>query len=172
MENSWKSLINCEVNLILTWSSTCVINNSTWQRRFTITDLIVILPNQDTVKLLQQLKSGFKRTINWSKYQSDPKAYAQNQYLNDLIDPSLEEVNRPFVLSFENEDDIRSHSNYYFPKVEVIDYNVMIDGKNLSDQPINNHFKTYENIIKIVTGQRDHRKNWLFVRLYLFLKKL
>ena len=48
----------------------------------------------------------------------------------------------------------------------------MIDGKNLSDQPINNHFKTYENIIKIVTGQRDHRKNWLFVRLYLFLKKL
>ena len=170
-------MINCELDLILTWPSTCVITNSTGAGRFTLTDTniyvpVVTLSTKNNTKLFLQLKSGFKRTINWSKYQSDPKAYAQNQYLNDLIDPSLEEVNRPFVLSFENEDDIRSHSNYYFPKVEVIDYNVMIDGKNLSDQPINNHFKTYENIIKIVTGQRDHRKNWLFVRLYLFLKKL
>ena len=52
--------------------------------------------------MLKQLKSGFKRTINWKKYQSDPKTYTQNQYLNHLVDPSYQGVNRLFVLSFEN----------------------------------------------------------------------
>ena len=56
--------------------------------------------------------------------------------------------------SFENEDD-RTHSNYYLPKVEIKDYNVMIDGKNFFDQPINSMTKTYENIRKIATGQGD-----------------
>ena len=58
-------------------------------------------------------------------------------------------VNRLFVLSFENEDDRKSHSNYHLLKAGVK------DGENIFDQPINNHFKTYENIRKIVTGQRD-----------------
>ena len=74
---------------------------------------------------------------------------------NHLADPSFQGVNRLFVLSFESEDDRRSHSNYYLPKVEVKDYNVMIDGKNLFDQPKNNHIKTYENITKTATGQGD-----------------
>ena len=51
-------------------------------------------------------------------------------------------MNSFFVLSFENEDDRRSHLNYSFPKVEIKDYNVVIDGKNIFDQPINNNFKT------------------------------
>ena len=63
------SLINCEVNLILTWSRTCVITNSTGARRFAITDtklyvLVVTLSTQENAKMLQQLKSGFKRAIN------------------------------------------------------------------------------------------------------------
>ena len=90
-----------------------------------------------------------------SKYQSDPKTYTQNQYLNHLVDPSFQGVDRLFVLSFENEDDRRSHSNYYLPKVEVRDYNVMINGKNAFDQPINNDFKTFEHVRKIATGQGD-----------------
>ena len=69
--------------------------------------------------MLQQLKSGFKRTINWNKYQSDPQKYARNQYLNNLVDPSFEGVNKLLVLSFENEDDKISHSNYYLPKVTI-----------------------------------------------------
>ena len=76
-------LINCEANLILTWSSTCVITNSTGTGRFAITDTKVFVPvvtlsAQDNAKLLQQLKSGFKRIIDWNKYQLDPKAYAKN----------------------------------------------------------------------------------------------
>ena len=133
--------------LIFTRLSTCVITNSTGAGRFPITDTklyvpVVTLSTQNNTKLRQQLKSGFKRTINWNKYQSDPKAYAQNRYLNHLVDPSSQGMNRVFVLSFENEDDERSHSDNYLPKIKIKDYNVMIDGKNLFDQPINNDFKT------------------------------
>ena len=93
--------------------------------------------------MLQQLKSGFE------KYQSDPETYAQNQYLNHLVDPSFQGVNRHFVLSFENENDRTSHSEYYLPKVEIKDYNVKIDGTNLFDQPINNDIKTCEVLEKL-----------------------
>ena len=88
-------LLNCEVNFILTWSSTCVITNSTGEEKFAITDtkhyvLEVTLPTQDHEKLPQQLKSGFKRAIYWNKYQSDPKTYAQNRNLNHLVDASFQ----------------------------------------------------------------------------------
>ena len=117
--------------------------------------LVVTLSVPDNPKLLQQLKSGFKRIINWNKYESSSKAYAQNRYLNHLINPSFQGVNRLFVLSFQNEDQRKSHSTYYLPKVEIKDYNVMIDGRNFFDQPINSMTKTYENIRKIATGQGD-----------------
>ena len=109
-------LINCEVSLFLTWSSTCVITNSAGEARFKITDTkrfvpIVTLSTQDNEKLLQQIKSGFRKTINCSKYQSDPKTYAQNRYLSHLVNPSFQGLNRLFVLSFENENDRTSHSN-------------------------------------------------------------
>ena len=154
-------LINCEVNLILTCSSTSVITNSTGAARFSITDAklyvpVVALPKQHNAKFLTQLKSGFKRAINWNKYYSNPKSYVQNRYLNHLLDLSFQGVNRVFLPTFENEDGRTSHSNYYLPKVTIKDYNVMIDGKNVFDQPITNKFKIYENIAKIKTGKVDN----------------
>ena len=119
---------------------------------------VVTLSTQDNAKLLQQLKSCFKRTINWNKYESNIKTFPQNRYLNHLINPSFQGVNRLFVLSFENEDDRTSHSTYYLPKVELKDYNVIIDGKKCFDQPINSMTKTYEDIRKIVTGQGDDQQ--------------
>ena len=125
LSNFWRTLemplINCEVNLILTWSPTCVISSATGETKFKITETklyvpVVTLSTQDNAKLLQQLKSGFRRTINWNKYQSDPKSYAQNRYLNHLVNPIFQGVNRIFVLSFENKNDRTSHSNYYLPK--------------------------------------------------------
>ena len=93
--------------------------------------LVVTLSVPDNPKLLQQLKSGFKRIINWNKYESSVKTFAQNRYLNYLINPSFQRVNRIFVFCFENEDDRRSHSTYYLPKAEIKDYNVRIDGRNV-----------------------------------------
>ena len=68
-------LINCEVNLILTWSSTYVITNSTGAGTFEITDTklyvpVVTLSTQDNSKLLQQSKSGFKSVISWNIYRN------------------------------------------------------------------------------------------------------
>ena len=138
-------LTNCEVDLILTCTST--ITNFTGVARFAITGsklyvtvyqlkTLSTLSTQDNVQLLQQLKSGFKRTINSNKCQSDPKTYAQNQYLNHLVDTSFQGVNRLFLLPFENENGRTSHSEYYLPKVEIKYYNVKIDGKKFFDQPI------------------------------------
>ena len=112
LSNFWRTLemplINCEVNLILTWSSTCVITNSPGAGRFAITDRrfyfpVVTLSKQENTKLLQQLKSGFKRVINWNKYLSRPELLAQNPNLNHLVEPSFQGVNRLFGLVFEND---------------------------------------------------------------------
>ena len=75
--------------------------------------------------------------------------------MNHLADPSFQGVNRLFVLFFEKEDNRRSHSENYLPKVEIKDYNVIVDGKNFFEEAINNDFKTYENIRKTAAGQGD-----------------
>ena len=63
---------------------------------------VITLSTQDNAKLPEQLKSKFKRTINWSKYQFKITTKAPNQYLDHLIDLSLQGVNSLFVLSYEN----------------------------------------------------------------------
>ena len=157
LSNSWRTLemllINCEVNLILTWSSTCVITNSTGAGTFKIDDTklyvhVGTLSAQENVKLLQQLNSGFKRVINWNKNLSKPELLAQNTNLNHLVEPSFQGINRFFVLAFEDYTQRTSHSNYYLPNVEIKDYNIMINGENFFDQPIKNNKVTYENIKK------------------------
>ena len=98
LSNFWRTLknplINCEVNLELTWSRDCVITNSTGKGKFSIIETklhvpAVTLSTQDNAKLLQQLKSGFRRIINWNKYKSSVKTFAQNRYLNHLVNPSF-----------------------------------------------------------------------------------
>ena len=109
-----------------------MISNSNGKVKFKIADAkpyvpVITLSTQDNAKLFQELKSGFKRTINWNRYQSDPKTYAQNRYLITKL--SFQGVNRLFVLSFENKNDRKSHSTYYLPKVEIKDCKVIMDSK-------------------------------------------
>ena len=159
-------LINCEVNLILTWSSTCVFiatNIPNQNATFEITDTklyvpVVTLSTQENTKFLQQLKSGFKRVINWNKYLSKPELLAENPNLNHLVEPSFQGVNRLFVLAFENDDHRTSDDRYYLPTVELKDYNIMINDENFFDQPIKNNKVTYENIRKIAASQGDDYK--------------
>ena len=78
---------------------------------------------------LEQLKSGFKRTIKWNKYRSQMTIQPQNNNLNYLIDPTFMNVNRSFVLSFprnSNTDSRYSFSNHYETKVQIKDSNVLI----------------------------------------------
>ena len=116
---------------------------------------VVTLSTQESTKLLQQLKSGFKRVINWNKYLSKPELLAQNPNLNHLIEPSFQGVSRLFVLAFENDENRTSYSDYYLLNVEIKDHSIMINGENFFDQPIKNNKVTYENIRKIAIGQGD-----------------
>ena len=79
----------------------------------------------------------------------------QNRYLDFLIDPSFQGVNRLFVLSFKKEDDRKVSTGYYSPKEEIKEYNVMIGGKNFFDHPVKSSMTTYDNIRTIATGQGD-----------------
>ena len=65
--------------------------------------LVVTLSTQHNTKLLQELRSSFKIKINWNKYLSKPELLRQNQYLNNLVNPSFQGVNRVLVLSFEDD---------------------------------------------------------------------
>ena len=112
------------------------------------------LSTQEKTKFLQQLKSGFKRVINWNKYLSKPELLTQNPNLNHLVEPSFQGVNRLFVLAFENDNARTDHEKSYLPTVEIKDCNIMINGENYFDQPIKNKKTTYENI-KIATGRGD-----------------
>ena len=115
---------------------------------------------------MQQPKSGFKRAINWSKYeqqQQQQHRMLESNILIFLFEPSFQGVNRIFDLTFNTNDSRIGHLRYYLPTEKVEDYNVMIDGGNIFDQSIKNDIKT--------SGPGDDI-NWLFARLQLFYKKL
>ena len=134
-------LINCEVELILTWSADCFMiytNVADQDPTFTITETslyvpVVTLSTQDNAELSPKLKSNFKRTINWNKYLPKPELLPKNPNLNHLVEPSFQGVNRLFVLAFEDDAQRTSKKRYFIPIVEIKDYNVMIDGKNFFD---------------------------------------
>ena len=90
--------------------------------------------------------------MNWNKYQSKVTIPAQNLYLNYLVDPSFQGVNKTFVRSFHNTTDRAVHTKHYLTTVEIKDYNLMINGRNFSYQSVKNNLRTYDNIRKIATG--------------------
>ena len=171
-------LINCEISLQLKWSRKFVIvagtaNNQNSSFQINDTKLyvpVVTLSTQENIKLLKQLESGFKRTINWNKYLAKTTNQVQNRYLDFLIDPSFQGVNRLFVLSFKDDDGRQSHKQYYLPTVEIKDYNVMIDGRNFFDQSIKDDLEIYDNIRKIAMGQGDDYTTGYLLD-YLYFKK-
>ena len=148
LSNFWRTLemplINCEINLILIWPTNSVFvsaNVANQNATFEITDtklyvLVVTLSTQNNSKLLQQLKSGFKRVINWNKYLSKPELLRRNPNLNHLVEPSFQRINRLFVLAFEND---TQRTSYYLPNVEIKNCNIMINGENFFDQPVKNN---------------------------------
>ena len=73
----------------------------------------------------------------------------KNNNLNYLIDPTVTNVNRLFVLLLENEDDRTSFLKYHIPKVEIKDFNVLIDGKPFFEIPVKNKEEAYEGTIEM-----------------------
>ena len=82
----------------------------------------------------------------------------KTNHLNHLIVSTFTKVNRLFLLSFKNKEDRTSFSKYYVPKVEVKDFNVLIDGKSFFDVPIKDKEEAYEKIMSIGKNN-DHTTN-------------
>ena len=157
--NFWRvlniPLIRCEVSLELKWNKNCVItilerrqvdagapmvrDNAPTGAALTIDKCksyvpVVTLSKDDEIKLLTNLKSGFKREIIWNKYRSQMTTEAINNNLNILIDPTFTNVNRLFVLAYRIADDRQSFPRFYLSRVTIKDYNVLL---------INWHFLIY-----------------------------
>ena len=169
--NFWRALnvplVRCEVSLELKWDKNCIItsleqrdigggnrDNAPTGAILAINDCKLYVPavalsKDDEIKLLTNLKSGFKREIIWNKYRSQMSTEAVNNNLNILIDPTFTNVNRLFVLAYQNADDIQSFSQFYLPNVMVKDYNVIIDKLAFFDLPIKTEEEAYEKIIDI-----------------------
>ena len=114
--------------------------------KFQITDTklhvpVATLSTENDKRLLEQLRTGFKKTIKWNKHQT------KSNNLNYFIDPTFNKVNRLFVLSFENDNNITSFSKYYVANFKTKDFNVLIDGKSFFDMPIKNDVEIYKNVI-------------------------
>ena len=182
LSNFWRTLemhlINCEISLQLKWSRKCIIvagiannQNPTFQINDTkLYVLVVTLSTQENIKLLEQLESGFKQTVNWNKCLAKTTNQAQNRYLDYLTGPSFQGVNRLFILSFKDANDRESHKQYYLPTMEI-NNNIMIDGRNFFDQPIKGHLKTYDNIRKIAMGEGDDYTTWCLLH-YPYFKNI
>ena len=110
---------------------------------------VVTLSKDDEIKLLTNLKSGFKREIIWNKYRSQMTTEAINNNLNILIDPTFTNVNRLFVLAYRIAGDRQSFSRFYLPRVMMKYYNVIIDKLAFFDLPIKSEEEAYEKIIDI-----------------------
>ena len=121
------------------------------------------------VKLLEE---GFKRPVSWNEYQTktETRNSAENNLTRFPLDASFQGVKRLFVLAFNNttvnvpNNPINntnnrvlrnSHTKYFLPRVNITNYNVLIDGRNFYDQPINDQIKQYDEIRKTATGQGD-----------------
>ena len=109
------------------------INNPT-NETFKIIDTKLYVPvvtssTQDHNKLLDQLKTGLKRTIKWTKYRSEMPNETKNKNLNYLIVPTFLLKSKDY-LSSQLKTKI-SFSKYYTPSVDIKDFNVLIDGKSL-----------------------------------------
>ena len=119
-------LINCKVELSLTWNPNCILTSLAGDSTFTITDAklyvpVVTLSIEDNAKLTKLLSEGFKRSVYWNKYKVIPnKEYNQNHYIRELLDASYQGVKRLFVLAYDggnNRVTTDSHRRYFLPRI-------------------------------------------------------
>ena len=179
-------LVNCKIDLELTWHKDCMISSANAAAgqvvSFMITNTklyvpIVTLSTKDNTNLTKQLNESFKRTIYWNQYVSKPFPEAPRKKTGIsrfVLDAAFQGVNRLFVLDFydtaadeaadaptprnlpANQVIRNGYRKYFVPRVDITSYNVLIDGRNFYDQPSNDSIRKYDEIRKIATGKGDN----------------
>ena len=156
-------LINCKIKLNLTWKKECVLSTDAGNAVFFINDTkmyvpVVTLSKEDKKDFIEQQNKGFQRSIYWNEYKT--KEINENadanvfKYIN--LDPSFQGVNRLFVIAYNrvdgqpNRDDQRK---YYLPRIDLNKYNVIIDGRNFYDNPIESDIEKYRELKKVMIGK-------------------
>ena len=173
LSNFWRSLemplINCKVYLELNWIEDCILSSAGDSAKFAITDAklhvpIVTLSTKDSANLTKQLNEGFKRSVYWNSYETKPaKVIEQGKNIYELLNASFQGVKRLFVFAYfiaagndaDQEAGIKDNKKYFLPRGEIKNYNVLIDGRNFYDQPINDIIKQYDKVRKVSTGYGD-----------------
>ena len=133
--------------------------------------LIVTLSSKDSANLARQLNEGFKRSVYWNSYETKPaKVIEKGKNIYELLNASFQGVKRLFVLAYfiaapaegnnppppvDETAGIKNNKKYFLPRGEIKNYNVLIDGRNFYDQPINDIIKQYDEIRKVSTGYGD-----------------
>ena len=117
------------------------------------------MSKEDNKDFIEQQNKGFQRSIYWNEYKTKEKYEDRNANVTKYIslDPSFEGVNRLFLMEYSREANqpIRNgHQKYYLPRIDLKKYNVIIDGRNFYDNPIeNNSEKCRELKTKIMIGK-------------------
>ena len=155
-------IINCKVELELNLIEDCILSSAGNSAKSKITDTklqatIVTLSTKNNVNLSKQSTNGFKRYVFWSEYQIIP-AKVKNNGINiyELLSASLQSVKRLFVHVYDatNGDNagIKNKRMYFLPRAEIKNYNVLINGRNFYDHPINDLIKEYDEVRKTSIG--------------------
>ena len=122
------------------------------------------MSTKDFANLAKQLNEGFKRSVYWNSYETKPaKVIEQGKNIYELLNASFQGVKRLFVLAYfiaagnnaDQEAGIKNNKKYFLPRGEIKNYNVLIDGRNFYDQPINDVIKQYDEVRKVSTGYGD-----------------
>ena len=142
-------LINCKIKLNLTWKKECVLSTAADNTVFIINDTklyvpVVTLSKEDNKDFIEQQNKGFQRSIFWNEYKtkeltvdSDDNNANNVRYIN--LDPSFQGVNRLFLMAYSrlaNEPTRNGQQKYYLPRIDLNKYNIIIDGRNFYDNPI------------------------------------
>ena len=180
-------LINCKIHLELNWNNICVMygadtyaggdNANDREATFQSTKLyvpVVTVSTKENKNLIKQLDEGLKRSDYWKEYQSkiETNTVDNNNVTRFPLDASFQRVNRLFVLAFNNTDNDAnkverdSHRKYFLPRVDITNYNVLIDGRNFYDQPINDQIGKYDEVREIATGKG--RKKEIITQLFAY----
>ena len=158
-------LINCKVKLNLTWKKECVLSTDAGDAAFIINDTklyvpVVTLSKEDNKDFIEQQNIGFQRSIYWNEYktkeQNEDAANNVFKYIN--LDPSFQGVNRFFVMAYlrgGNNPDRNNRQKYYLPRSNLNKYNVIIDGRNFYDNPIESNIERYRELKKVMIGKGE-----------------
>ena len=173
-------LINCKIKLNLTWKKECVLSTDAGNAVFIINDTkmyvpVVTLSKEDNKDFIEQQNKGFQRSVYWNEYKT--KEINENadanvfKYIN--LDPSFQGVNRLFVTAYNNANGQPTRNGqrkYYLSRIDLNKYNVIIDGRNFYDNPIESDIEKYRELKKVMIGKgEDYTKGSLLD--YNYFKK-